>query len=84
MCAKQTKNCAEFTSTVSAAEDKEEEINSARREKKKQKTVLIRNVENKKMQQVFSLCLHRVFMVQHLSSFIEMSHADFMVHLKDD
>lgn len=41
-------NCAEFTSTVSAAEDTEEEINSARRKEKKKKTVLIRNVENKK------------------------------------
>lgn len=33
------------------------------------------------MKQVF--CLDRV-LVQHLSSFNEMSHTDFMVHLKDD
>lgn len=73
-------NCAEFTSTVSAAEDEEEEEEQKNSARKKQNSRL---KYKKKCNNKYSLSSPRV-LVQHLSSFIEMSHTDFMVHLKDD
>lgn len=51
--------------------------------KTKNKTLIWNILKKKKCNNKYSLSPPRV-MVQHLSSFIETSHTDFMVHLKDD
>lgn len=74
-----------LTSTASATEDKDDE----EKKKKKKKNSAWRKKEKKNSSEIlkkndkYSLSSPRV-LVQHLSSFTETSHADFMVHLKDD